>query len=287
MKKIVGVFLFSLLLLVSVTKGQGSGLLFQKGRINASLYSNIWTLQNNSNVDGYGYGVYLDYLPLKTGNNVWSAGLFASASQSGYYQNLSKYTSWLREVRVGLTTGYYLENLSMRRSLFIGFSSGLKYVWDRGESNLRGRYNGNQRDLLIVSNLNLNIFKKIGDMVQHTWFTRSQLLVTLENPLYTYKKSEWNSKTVTSQIWDKTYLEFLFKENIFNRSINSIWKEVFVSPKLLVLYSHSKGNQEDCYGTGLDLTLHKQYKDDFLSVYCLYKMNKQNNTIIIGSNISL
>ncbi len=260
--------------------GQGEGRAFQE-KINLSIFGGIWSKQTNTNNNGWNIGAYADYLPYKSSNGRWTGGIYSVYNHSNFKDNLSKYDAKIEEYGLGLTGGYYYEGFSTRKFLFLGFSLGWKHAQDKGSSQNRwGKYEATDEVELITSNINFNLISRFDVLLP-----RTQILISLQAPLSSNKKAYWEGKEITSESWDRTYGEVLLKQSIINLGLNT---NLYLSPKLIAAFAYSKGDNSRSYSIGVDLSLHKQYKDDFLSVYCLYKIGKDvdANSIFFGLNFS-
>jgi len=266
-----------LLLLMAVTPLLGQTF---KERVNFSIFGGVWSKQTNINNNGKNIGVYLDYLPYKSQNG-WTVGFFAVGNYSNFKDNLTKYEADVKEYGLGGTFGYYDDAFSKSNQLFLGFSFGWKHIDDKGISQNRwGRYEGIDKVELATANINFNLLKRSNI------FPRTQILLTFQIPFTSVKEAHWNNETVKSESWNRTYIEVLAKESIVNLGLNT---KLYLSPKIIGGYAYSKGDNKNVYMIGGEVALHKQYKDDFLSVYCLYKVSGQrdDNTFVFGLNMNL
>ncbi|MFA5155221.1 MAG: hypothetical protein WC453_02200 [Patescibacteria group bacterium] len=249
-------------------------------RLNVVAFGGYYAKQQNTNANGHNEGVYVDGLPFKSSNGVWTAGLYGSASISSFRDNISRYDGNIKEYGGGITVGYYKADLSAKYQLFVGASAGVKYSDDQGSSSSRwGEYVGRQKDWLMATTINLNLLSNAAIL------PRTQVVVSFQKPFKSEKTASWNDATIPSDVWDKTYVEIIGRQSIINAKIG----ELFLSPKLTALYSFSKGNKESKYAVGGELALHRPYKDDFLSLYCYYKMSNitDNQEFSFGLNLNI
>jgi len=252
-----------------------------KAPFNIVVFGNYYFRQQNTNNNGNGQGLYIDYLPLKSRGGFWTAGGYLIGDHSWFTDNLSKYTANVWEIAGGGVLGYYNENFSSLYSTYIGFTLGGKYAQDNGNASLHGVYAGKQEDWLLCFNVNFNLLKRgIG------YFPRTQVQLTFQKPIFSSKKASWNGEKIVSDVWDKTYIEVLVKQSIRSWHLTG---DLFYSPKILTLYSYSAGNQRDSYGLGAEISINRQYQDDLFSLSALYKCNGRfdDNLFIFAVNINL
>ncbi len=271
-----GVKIFLILMIVSTTLWAQSS--FQD-QVNVVMFSGYHLRQENINNNGYWLGTYIDYSPYKTRN--WNIGVYVLYSKSKFQDNILQYNGRIEEYTLGLISGYY-SHFSIKNQIFIGFSLGYNHVIDHGNShNLFGNvYEGEQKDQLISTNINLNFLHN------STTFSRTQLLLFWKKPIKSTKKATWNQAPIEGSVWDKTYIEILGKETFLDFDIG---RNIFSAAKVITIYSYSKGNKENNYGGGMEISLHHKYQDDFISLYGLYKLSNisKRQEFVYGINCNL
>ncbi len=245
-----------------------------------------WMQPLNTNTRGFWGSMYLGArLDEYKTEEVWSVGAYLVANRSGFTANLSRYTAWTTEFGGGAELGYY-GNI-FQTPAFIGLSAGVKHSLDMGESNSRyGKYKGEQRDWLLTLALNFNIIK-VQSLDDNNMWPRTQLMIHYEKPLHTESGSEWNgSSAIGSNAWDRTYIQVTAKQSIMNYYLSV--KHVF-TPKFMLYYSRTSGDSQDSYGVGAEVSMHKPYKDDMLSIFYLYKINDGSspNVSVMGLSVNL
>jgi hypothetical protein len=196
------------------------------------------------------------------------AGLSGNNSNSGYTGNS-------QDLGVGLNVDYYSYKPS-DFDLWGELNAGRKGNWDKGQlNNVYGNYNGQQNNFLLSLGLDFNLWRK--DVL--AFLPRLQFQTSVTIPLSEVKHGYWNGQSIPDQVWNMRYGEVWLKASL----INIYLARTFLSPKVVGFYSHSDGNQENYYGYGVELSLHKPYRDDYISFYCLYKVSdKYENSLVIG-----
>ena len=134
---------------------------------------------------------------------------------------------------------------------------------------------------MLTANLNFNLLSSWGNFLP-----RTQIVVTGQKPMYSTKVSAWNRKEIASTIWDKTYFEVLARQSLANIKIIRS-SNLLLSPKLVGLYSYSLGNKETCFGLGGEVSLHRPFVDDFLTVYGFYKIGAVKNIFVFGASLNI
>jgi len=265
-----------------------------KDKINVSLFGGYFAERQNTNNNGNYYGVYADYLILKTWNG-WSLGPYIISNRSEFVRNMIPYESRSLEIGGGMTLGYYSEFFTASHQMFTGLSLGYKHIDENGESLVtggpkKGHYVGEQTDHLLTSSLNANLLKD-NSVMRPDLLPRTQLIVNFQIPLQAEKRAYWNEEMIpdsTYQAWDKTFFDIFVKQSL----VNWPWgNKVYCSPKAIAYYSYSYGaaaNSRNFYAIGQEISWHKPGKDDFLSINLLYKFNgipkKQN--FVLGFSLN-
>ena len=276
MKRIILLFMIALAL-------AGTSQAQFRDRSNVVLFGGyLQETENRQNVGEFS-GLYLDYLAIKSPGNGWSLGPYAIASQSSFYDEPGNYYGHNWEAGAGAVLGYY-NSLNGLWQIFAGSSLGLKYAWDNGSAQADfGDYLGRQRDLFLYGNLNFNLLKGGAAPLL---LPRTQLVLTFQKPIYSYKEAYWKGQAISSEVWNKSYFEAIIRQSLLNIKMGKLGG-LFMSPKAVGLYSYSLGNRETCFGFGGEISLHRPYKDDFLALYGLYKIGSLKNVIVIGANLNI
>lgn len=253
--------------------------------VNVIGYAGYWGLYKNLNNYGTWYGLYADIRLLespKFNKEIWSVGTYASAARSGFEANLTKYSSRSQEYSAGIVVGCY--SWRPRVPIYLGFNLGIKYSIDRGNSSWGGNFEAEQSDWLWVAGVNFNIIRLTSGKDQ--WWPRTQLQITYERPFKTEKLTIWNNQVTGNQFWNRTYLEVMARQSVWNYFLSV---RHVITPKILVQYTHADGDGKDNYGIGVEVSLHKPYKDDSISLYYLFKGNSSfdRNVSVLGININI
>lgn len=224
---------------------------------------------------GYYYGFYADYLAYKSADHRFSFGPYAVISRSdSRYQGDNGLNRNL-EYGGGLSFGYYEPDFSFRHQSFLGFSLGIIKGTEKQELQMKeGMFEAWQDDLYLSSSLNFNLLKAVG--TRPNLFPRSQIQFRHKHPLKSTKVAYWEEKAIETFVWDKSHLEILAKQSIYKDILT--WRSnIYYSPKLVLSYNHSKGDNRNFYGLGFETSLFREYRDDFLSLGILYKVNEDFN----------
>lgn len=266
-----------------------------RNRTNVSLFTGGHMAKENTNNQGYWYGVYGEYMPIKTasGLNLGFAGL-ASQTRSKSNDLSSEYKGVSTDLAIGFAGGKYSEFFTSTHSSYLGFNLMLKRSADSGsglsvgsDSNV-GKYDADQKDILISGELNLNLLKRLG-LHEHL-FPRTQLRLAFQETLSSNKVSFWNDKPIDeSVLWSKAAYSAELKQ-----SIASIGKfDLLVEPKLYAGFYHYKGDKSNWFSIGPEIALKKRGWDDFLSVYFLvkqqvgsYEPHHNSTQFVVGINFT-
>ena len=235
---------------------------------------------------GHYYGLYADYLAYKSNDHRFSVGPYAVISRSdSRYQEANGLNRNL-EYGGGLSFGYYEPDFSFRYQSFLGFSFGITKGVEKQELQMReGLFEAWQDDLFFSGSLNFNLLKAFG--TRPNLFPRSQIQLRYKTPISSDKVAYWEGRGIETYVWDKTYLEVLAKQSIYKDLLT--WRSnIYYSPKLVFSYNYSKGDKRDFYGLGLEISLAREYRDDFLSLGVLYKVSEiTDNYFIVSLNFNL
>jgi len=267
-------FLLASSLVPNFSSGQNA---FQE-KVNVAFFTGGFVRQQNTNNNGYWYGIYTDYVPLKSPNG-WAGGIFGLVSiyrfQDNDLENI--YQGHGREIAGGLSFGKYSEYFSLRHSAFLGCNLGIRQSWDYGNGqNAYGKSEVLQKDLMFSVNLNFNLLKNNG--MHPRIFPRTQIMINYQRPIESSASATWNSKPVEDQgVWQKGFQEIIIKESICDIGINR-GRDLFLEPKVLVSYRYENGNKNSYLVTGQEISLRKEGRDDFLAIFFTQKLGlKEQN----------
>jgi hypothetical protein len=281
MKKVIVKALCFIAIVTAPLFGQSS----YSGTNDVVINGGIDAQTHNLNTCGYFYNLYGDYNPIRwvsfAGSSIryWSAGLYGTASNTWFTQNLEHYTGKQLQAGGGGALGYFNSSFSRTFQMFTGLNLGLIYSQSKGESS---QFHSQQNDLLLYVGVNFNLLKQIGES---DWWPRTQVQVSLQAPLSSKISSYWNDAPISgASSWNAGYYQVLAKESIVNYLTGS---SLYLSPKVLGLYSYATGNKESNYGVGGELSFHRPYLDDFASLYYIYKFSDvSKNVFILGVTIN-
>jgi len=282
-------FVFALGLLLTFQVKSVNAQLYDKfqEKTNLVFFSGLVYKQNNPTDKGVYYGVYADYLAFKSSSGHLSFGPFAVLSCSSSQYSLGNGLNEYENYGGGISAGFYNPDFSFKHQIFIGMSLGLNYGRERQQvKEATGIYQAVQEDVFLNTGLNFSILKSFG--LQPDLFPRSQIQFHLKLPLKSTKEAYWNNEAIQNEPWDKTYFEVIAKENIFQAPIG--WRqEFFYAPKLVGFYSYQAGDSRSYYGLGAEVSLRREYRDDFLSLNVIYKESQsfECNYWIVGLNFNL
>ncbi len=266
MKKLV--FLFLVLALAMPSFAQF------RDNVNISFFAGGYAAQKNGNNNGGWYGMYAEYMPIKTADGL-NIGFCAVASQVGFKTESKNefYKGSSTDFGAGLAAGKYVEVLTQSHSGYFGLNLMLKKSQDIGEGesvsfkNQIGYYDAKQKDLMLSGELNLNFLKTFG--FRENLLPRTQLRLTAQRPLNSEKTSFWNNSPIKESVmWNKSAYGVELKQSIVQIGrMNTL-----LEPKIYVGRYHYVGDKSNWLAIGPELALKKRGWDDFLSVYALYKM---------------
>jgi hypothetical protein len=246
-----------------------------------SLFTGVIAEQQNINNWGDYVGIYVDGAIIVSYDGKWRGGLFATTDWSKF-EGYSTYDQNKRfEVASGVNVGFYDEDFSIKHQLFIGLNLGIKYSHDNdGRITPDGTYSGQQTDYSLVGNINLNLLKAFNLTV----FPRTQLVFSWQATLNSQKKSFWNNEELlNAPPWDKSYWELVFKESIVSAKLGSVRLDF----KAVAGYDHYAKGDPDGYIIGGEISIHKDGRDDFLSIYTQEKLSSRFDYNFVAAGISL
>jgi hypothetical protein len=246
---------------------------------NISLFSGYFAKKQNTNNNGYWYGAYSDIPIHKSASQAWNISLYGLYAKSNWIDNLAPYTSNTDAFSLGINTGYYDEYFSYIHTIYLGFSLGYKYLQEIGETNKPNYMSESiKQDHGIMGSVNFNLLKYSG---YHEYlFPRLQLIFTAEKYFNSLKVlNENNSGNVKINHWNKNYYEIILKQSIVDIPL-SYMQTMFLQPKLGFQYGQSTDNT--VYAAILECSLHREYKDDFLSVSIIQKWNSSGDIFYIA-----
>lgn len=279
------IFLVLTLLLVFGFEAKAQYELFQE-KTNFVFFAGTVKSQQTDQFGQY-YGFYGDYLLYKSADHRFSFGPYGVISRSdSRYQGDNGLNRNL-EYGGGLSFGYYEPDFSFRYQSFLGLSLGIIKSTEKQELQMpKGLFEAWQDDLYFSGSLNINLLKAFA--LRPNLFPRSQIQLRYKKPIKSTKVAYWEAKAIETDVWDKTYFEVLAKQSIYKDLLT--WRSnIYYSPKLVASYDYSKGDKRDSYGLGFEISLAKEYRDDFLSLGILYKGNKDldDNYFIVSLNLNL
>lgn len=247
--------------------------LFQNKK-NLSLFSGL-VLGNKGHIGTY-VGLYGDLTLNK--NPYFMNGIFAQVSRSGGKRD--SYSDHNYEYGGGYFFGFYRPEFSKNFQSFFSSNIGLLVQKDK---QLDGFYSARQNDLFLKLDANLNFLKKNRF---DKWFPRTQIEARYKNSLKASKIAFWEDEMISPDVWSKDHLEIIFKQSLFRDRFS---KGTSWSPKIVGYYSHAWGDGRSFYGVGIETSLFKMFRDDFLSLQVLYKRNNKftNNYLVVGLNFNL
>jgi len=261
MKKLIGLCLIALIA-ISVRGQTTTGI---SRDANLTLFSGYDLKQQNISNNGYYDGVYADCPIFK--NDRVNFGAWGVYDKSSFQDNMSLYKSITTEYAGGLNTGlYFAPGLGSLYSFYGGLAVGYKYSQQTGNV-VKRTYNseGLQTDQMLLSNLNLNLFKDAR------WFPRTQLITSWQKPFDAKKTLSENSKPIVIvPAWKNGYYEAIFKESLVDIPLN-LSGELLLEPKLGISYCHYDEGLPESRSLIFEIALKKLFHDDFLTVSVQYK----------------
>lgn len=260
-----------LILLVIVT---GSPICAQfRDNVNLSLFAGGYAAQKNGNNNGYWYGMYGEFMPIKTSNGL-NLGFCVLASRVQFKSNdlRNTYQGSSNDFGAGLSFGKYTEFFTQKYSSYVGMNAMIKSSKDDGlgrtllQNNTIGEYSMTQKDLMFSTELNINLLKTFG--IRENLFPRSQLKFGYQKPLKTEKTSFWNKTFIQeSMIWNKAAFSTEFKQSLVQIGrLNTL-----VEPKAMLGFNYYKGDDSKWLYYGPEIAFKNRGWDDFLTFYCLVK----------------
>lgn len=237
-----------------------------------SLFSGLVVARQNNNNLGYWYGVYGE-IPIYKGLNYNNLSLIALASQSSYKSNdqLSTYKGESIDLGLGLAYGKWFEFFSSTHSSYLSFSSMLKSSFDKGEGrSFTGLYESQQNDYILQLGANWSLIKSYG--FNEKLLPKTELRLQYQIPISSNKEDYWNEFQGLNPIaWSKEAQLAQLKQSWFKVGLMT---EVHF--KTVHEYSYYKGDKSSWLGNGVELSVNKWQKNDFLQLYFVYKQNLKN-----------
>lgn len=248
---------------------------------NLSLFSGYFAKKQNTNNNGYWSGLYGDLPLIKSADNAWNIGLYGLYVRSAWQDNMTQYSSTSDAFALGINTGYYNEFLSYTHSLYLGLSLGYKHVQEIGQVDKIDYLSESiQRNHLLTGSINFNLIKYSG--YHENLLPRLQLIVNVEKSLKALKVlSENNNPNIKVPAWNQNYYEIMLKESIYDLPLNYSGT-VFLQPKVGGMYSHYTTGNPDAYSLILEISLHREYQDDFLSLSVMQKWNPNSGEYLFA-----
>jgi hypothetical protein len=287
MKKSMFLALIAVIVIASQAFGQF------RDNVNMSIFTGAYMAQENANNRGYWYGVYGEYMPIKTKKGL-NLGFSVVADQVAFKSNttISSYNGSSTEFGAGLAAGKYSEYLTQKYSSYIGVNLMVKNTKDTGvgksiqKDGKIGTYTATQEDLMFSAELNINLLKTFG--IREQLFPRSQVEIGYSKPFKSEKVSFWNNAPIKeSMIWNKAAFSAKFKQSICQiGQMNTL-----IEPKLMVGYVNYVGDNSKWISVGPEISLKKRGWDDFFSCYAFikkqvgnYEPNMNSTQFVLGIN---
>lgn len=282
MKKIVA-YLIIFLLFVPNIKAQ-----FNE-KINVSLFSGAYFAPRNTNNMGYWYGLYAEYMPIRTYDGVRFG--FSFLATNGEFRNntkTTKYQSQGYQFGFGLSGGKYWEYFSLKNSAYLGMNLMLRTTQDLGSGQfLFDHYQMKQGDLLLSSEINLSVLKSYG--FKPRLFNKRQYKVGFVFPVSSDKEDYWNNELIPESIaWNKASYQGSIKLNIYEFDTFNNYYPI----KVHLGYQYYSGDESSWLVYGPELAVRKSGKDDFLILNLFVKQRVGTfestlNDTQIGMNINV
>lgn len=258
MKKII--FLSFFILLACVIKAQKN--------TNVSLFTGAIVSVKNTNNNGHWYGVYADYMPIKTPQGM-NFGISFLGAQSSFQSNdeVSIYEGKTTQFGLGLNLGKYWEFFSLKNSAYLGGNLSFIKSFDEGRGqNFSGIYQMEQNDLMLSSEINFTLIKQYG--YSQKWFNKSIFRIRLQKPMESEKKDSWNGEAIPeSMIWNKSASMLEIKQSILDIGR---FENVLTTKLILAHYSY-QGDKSKWLVFGPELGLKKWEGEDYINLYFLIK----------------
>jgi hypothetical protein len=261
MKKIIFIIVIFFTCLPSISWAQ-------TGNTNLSLFTGAIVSVKNTNNSGYWYGVYADYMPVKTPEG-FNLGISFLGAQSKFQNNTetSIYEGKTTQFGLGLNLGKYWEFFSLKNSAYLGGNLSFIKSFDEGRGqNFSGIYQMEQNDLMLSAEVNFTLMKQYGRLPK--WFNQSSFKVRLQKPMESQKEDSWNGEAIPeSMIWNKSSNTLEVKQNILD-----IGKfENVMTTKLVLAYYSYQGDKSQWLVFGPELGLKKWEGNDYINLYFLIK----------------
>lgn len=236
--------------------------------INLSVFTGKHYAQQNAYNNGYWYGLYAEYSPIRTIEG-FNLGLALLASHSEFKSNdkLQKYSGKSSQFGTGISSGKYWEFFSLNHSAYLGGNLMLRKNYDQGLGNsLPGQYLMTQEDFILSAEISFNLLKNFGR--NENLFPRTQIKFSWQKPLDSKKIDFWNQQEIPeSMIWNKAAREIGIKKSFIN--LGKFENQVQL--KALSSYQFYRGDKSHWIVIGPEISLKKWEKDDYLTFYVLLK----------------
>ena len=249
---------------------------------NVSLFSGYLLKTQNTNNNAYYYGIYADYPIIK--KKKFNLGIWGVYDASNFQDNIAPYQSSTSEMAGGLNTGLYLAPLYSLKTYYFGFAAGYKNSREIGIVDKKDYYSeGKQSDNMIVANLNLNRYRKAK------WLPRTQVIANWQESFSSSKTVSENSLADTiADHWNRGFYEMTLKQSLVSIPLG-IRGDRLLEPKLGATYHHYQAGNPTAISLIGEISLHKLFADDFLSVTFQYKHYTEGNTdyMVYGVSVNL
>ncbi len=239
-----------------------------QNNINASIFTGAYLSQKNTNNRGYWYGLYFEYLPIKT-PSYFSFGVCFLTTYSHFKSNdwWSWYQGNSQQVGFGLVAGKYWEFFSTSQAAYLGGNVMIRDNQDRGKSkNYSGEYRMIQDDLFLSWEINFNLLKEFG--FYENLFPRTQIRFGGQTVIKSDKEDYWNDEKIPESIlWNKASLFVDYKQS---------WLELGSFDqryqfKSVLGYQFYQGDKTRWFIIGPEFSLKKRGQDDYLAIFFLFK----------------
>ncbi len=256
--------------------------------MNLSIFSGAYFAPKNTNNMGYWYGLYGEYLPIKTYEGFRFG--FAVLATNGEFRNntkTTKYKSQGYQFGFGLSGGKYWEYFSLKNSAYLGMNLMLRKTQDLGNGQyFYDHYQMKQNDLLLSTEVNFSVLKSYG--FNPKLFNKRQYKISVVFPLSSDKEDYWNNELIPESIsWNKASFQTRIKLNIyeFGRFENKFPIKTHLG------YQYYSGDKSKWLVYGPEAAFRKFNKDDSIILNLFVKQrigsfDPSLNDLQIGFNLN-
>ncbi len=258
---------------------------------NLSLFYGQFASLQNGNNKGNWKGAYFEYMPIQTESGL-RFGVCVVGARSAFNSNdtISVYQGKVSDIAVGLAGGKYFEYISLNHSAYIGANLMIKSSSDNGSGYTvgtgAGRFQNQQEDLLLASELNFNLLK--NGFGWNEFFPRTQVRVAHQFSLKNQKESYWQGKQVASTLWNKSSFALELKQ-----SLVALGQNILFEPKVNAFYHFYQGDKSNWLIFGPEIGFKRSGWDDFLTLSLMLKrqvgsfrdnLNKDQLVLMVNLN---